>query len=82
MLSRMTPQQFDELIAFNSIEPIGNENMYQLVALIGVKLVAAWGGDVEDIVKLVDGNATEKKQTQHASPNQAAAFMKAAMGSR
>ena len=50
MLSEMTPEQFDELVAYDRVEPIGDEKICWVLASVGAAIVnrlnllaASWG---------------------------------------
>ena len=43
MLDHMTPQQWAEWQAKDSVEPIGHRGTHEVVAILGAMLAGAWG---------------------------------------
>lgn len=78
MLSRMTPEQFNEVVAYNSIEPLWTERLCQLIAMLGAVVSKFAGSDdaAELFRELVSGTEPESDKPQIASPEQAAQFLR------
>jgi hypothetical protein len=75
MLDGMTPEQFDEWIAFRRIEPDPEERLREIVKLGFSALCAAWGSKLE--LEMLDPWA---KEPEAMGPGQAASVMRQAFG--
>lgn len=47
MLDEITPGQLNEWIAFNTLEPIGLEKLYMVLAAVGSRICGMWGAKYE-----------------------------------
>ena len=81
----MTPQEFDELVAFNEIEPIGATPVHRLLVFMAACLVNQNKEEKDEAVKMEDIAAfagLAKKQfeiqeeTQFVSPEKASAMFR------
>jgi hypothetical protein len=75
MLDGVTPQQFDEWLAYRELEPDPLERLIGVVKLGFATLVAAWGMKIEP--SDLDPWGSEP---QEASPEQSAAIVRGKLG--
>lgn len=79
MLDRMTPQQFDEWVAFRRIEPDPDDRLRVIVTTGLLALCKAWGTDLEP--KDLDPVLKDKPEdTPMMTPDQAAQAARMAYG--
>ena len=85
MLDAMTPQEFDELVAFNEIEPIGASPVHRLLVFIAMILVNKDRGEkdnpitmseIAEIVGLPKKQFEIQEETQYVSPEKASAMFR------
>lgn len=93
MLEEMSPEQFNELIAMDAIEPFGDAKTSHVLALVGAVLANRIGAimkfvgiqDVKDLehTHFIPWHKSRKSLTnrpKYVSPNAMAAAVRAAVG--
>lgn len=75
MLDRMTPQQFDEWVAYRNIEADPEDRLRRIVTTGFLALCKAWGMDLEP--EDLDVALKEaKSEPEEMTPNQAVAALR------
>ncbi len=72
----MTPEQFDEVLAYNSLEPLGTDRLCQIICRVGVALCDAWGAEYNP--QVFDPFYDKRVESvEFQSPDAAAAIVRA-----
>ncbi len=74
----MTSEQFDEVLAYDSLEPLGPDRLYQLLCRIGAAICSALGADYNPkVFDPINDQRVEVEPAEFQSPEAAAAMMRA-----